>query len=101
MDENGHFIQFSSFIEKFNLKCFFREFSLICKAIPLPLKHMTPNALTHSNVSVKVSELKIGEVCSSERKCNNKAIGNGFSLKELKQLSSISTSFLHYCRLHL
>lgn len=47
MDENGHLMQFNSFGEKFNLKCSYREFNQICRAIPLPLKFMIKKIPLH------------------------------------------------------
>uniref|UniRef100_A0A671UXA5 endopeptidase La n=1 Tax=Sparus aurata TaxID=8175 RepID=A0A671UXA5_SPAAU len=51
MDENGNLLQFNSFVEKFNIKCSYREFNQISRAIPLPLKYMIKNILINSNVA--------------------------------------------------
>ena len=81
MDENGNLLQFNSFVEKFHLKCSYREFNQISRAIPLPLKYMIKNILINSNVSVKLPDLKIGELKFGERKCNNEVLGSVFKEK--------------------
>lgn len=81
MDKNGSLLQFNSFVDKFNLKCSYREFNQISRAIPLPLKFMIKNILTNSNVTVKLPELKIGELKFGEGKCNNKILGSVFKEK--------------------
>lgn len=81
MDKNGDLLQFNSFVKKFNLKCSYREFNQISRAIPLRLKFMIKNILTNSNVTVKIPELKIGELKFGERKCNNKILGRVFKEK--------------------
>lgn len=42
---------------------------------------MIKNILTNSNVTVKLPELKIGELKFGEGKCNNKILGSVFKEK--------------------
>ncbi len=68
-------------MEKFEIKCSFRDFNTLCKAIPFALKQLIQNTLTYSKVSVKLPELKIGDVYIGDKKCNNKVIGNVLKYK--------------------
>ncbi len=81
LDETGQIIQHNAFMEKFEIKCSFRDFNTLCKAIPFALKQLIQNTLTYSKVSVKLPELKIGEVYIGDKKCNNKVIGNVLKYK--------------------
>ncbi len=81
LDETGQIIQHNAFMEKFEIKCSFRDFNTLCKAIPIALKQLIQNTLTYSKVSVKLPELKIGDVYVGDKKCNNKVIGNVLKYK--------------------
>lgn len=46
LDDCGQFLQFSTFMVKFDMQCFYREHSWICKAVPLPLVNIIQNTLS-------------------------------------------------------
>ncbi len=60
LEETGQILQHNSFMEKFEIKCSFREFNTLCKASHA-LIQLIQNALMYSKVSVKLPELKIGD----------------------------------------
>ncbi len=76
LDETGQIIQHNAFMEKFEIKCSFRDLNTLFKAIPFALKQLIQNTLSYSKISVKLPELKMGEVYIGDKKCNNKVIGN-------------------------
>lgn len=57
-DETGQIIH-NSFMERFEIKYYFRECNTSCKAIPSSLKQLIKNSLVYENA---LPELKIGEV---------------------------------------
>ncbi len=63
-------------MEKFEIKCSFRDLNTLFKPIPFALKQLIQNTLSYSKISVKLPELKMGEVYIGDKKCNNKVIGN-------------------------
>lgn len=81
MDNHRNFLHFNTFKEKFDVQCSYREFSRICKAIPLALVHLIQNTLSQSRIQAIMPELKTDPLNITERKCDNQFIGKAFKCK--------------------
>lgn len=62
MDDNGRFLEFNIFKNKFKLQCTFKEYDRTCKAIPLSLVQMIKSIRTHSEIQIVLPTLKVYQI---------------------------------------
>lgn len=81
MDCKGILLDYTSFVERFNINCTLREFQRICKAIPIALIQLIQNTLTYSDVTPVLPNLVIGHHNLVDKKFNNRIVTDAFKSK--------------------
>ncbi len=76
LDDNGNFLEYTAFLNKYNLNCTHREYHKVSKAIPLPLIQMMRNTMLYSRIRPipTLQNLVINNCKLYESKCSNKFI---------------------------
>lgn len=78
MDEDGEFLEYNVFIDKFQLICTPHQYNKICKAVPLPLTRLIQNIIRTSNVRSLLPRLILAETPINNKECNNRCISTAF-----------------------
>ena len=81
LDRNGNLLDFLSFVEKYNVKCSYKDFKKVCRAIPLSLIQLIRNTLLYSEVTASLPALKVNDCNLIDVKCNNKLITKAMKQK--------------------
>ena len=81
LNSHGDPLDFPSFIRKFKVVCYYKDFEKVCKAIPLALIQLIKNVIRYSKVTFSLPTLNVNECNLVDSKCNNKIINDGMRQK--------------------
>ncbi len=93
LDRHGNLLDFSAFVEKYNIRCLYGDFKRICRAIPLSLVQLIRNTLLYSDVTASLPVLKVNDCNLTDVKCNNKLINNAMKQKIYQDYNSFIQNF--------